>query len=618
MNDITQTMLVLAAALAQQNGIKLRIDPNATTFATDGSTLVMPPLAKLQADMPVAAELEKYLLGAIVHESGHIRFTDLEIRHQFRVAYEGHERQTTANQCGQILEDIVVERGQCNALLGARRMLTQCWEMLLSRRKPDPQDMTEDELLMRYVFSRARHSVLKTEATLEFAQQRQLQCQSLIEPALLANIEGEFAVFDLISCSSDAAQSASRLLATMGIQPNQSVQAPQSTTQPQQSPQGQQGQASNDPQAQPPEGSAGEPDDQAPPTQGQGQGEGDESAHEPQAQPTTGGAGDPDDQASPTQGQTQAEEPTDGAQPAIDPQAQPAQGGAGETDDQPYEILDLVTEAINEIDEALPDDQEYVTVIGQAPGTGFKTEHTAVHHVGMQLRSRLLMHTMMARARLETLLKAETQGQSRYARKGRIVPSRLWKLQSGNMNVFRQTVEGQELDTAILVLLDDSGSMSGAIGTAIEAACFVPLALDDVPGVHTSIHVFPGYAKASQRLKGFGDRLTPCLDALASVEAHGGTPLSRALMEVGTELMGFEAHRRLLIVVTDGQPDSSTEAKAELRRLEQADVEIIGIGIGCSLRHLIRDFTNINAAGELTQSLYELLQRKLLKLPAAA
>ncbi|MBX9848779.1 MAG: VWA domain-containing protein, partial [Rhodocyclaceae bacterium] len=333
------------------------------------------------------------------------------------------------------------------------------------------------------------------------------------------------------------------------------------------------------------------------------------------------GAGEPDVQMPPTQG----EAPNEGAEPAGEPQAQPTVGGAGgpETEPdgpeaQPFEILDLVADAVNEIEEDLPDDQQYVTVIGQAPGTGFATEQTPVHRRGMELRARLLRHTMMARARLETLLKAETQSQSRYARKGRIVPSRLWKLQSGNMNVFRQTVEGQELDTAIAVLLDDSGSMRRTIATAIEAACFVPLALDDVPGVHTSIHVFPGYARASERLKGFGDRLTPCLDALASVEAHGGTPLARALNEVGGELMEFDVQRRILLLVTDGEPDSATAAEAELRRLEQAGVEIVGIGIGCSLKHLIRDFTNIKTVGDLTQSLYELLERKLLKFRAAA
>lgn len=153
---------------------------------------------------------------------------------------------------------------------------------------------------------------------------------------------------------------------------------------------------------------------------------------------------------------------------------------------------------------------------------------------------------------------------------------------------------------------------------AIEAACFLPMAFDDVSGISTSIDIFPGSQRAADTLKRFDGRTMPCLDALASVSANGGTPLGAALKISGVELVQFNAQRRILVVITDGLPDRVDETKAQLKALEAADVEVIGIGIGVSLKHLFADFVSVRQVGELTDVLYHLMERKLIRLPLAA
>lgn len=633
---LTSTMLVVAGAMARKNGIELVIDSNATTFSTDGHRLRIPPIAKLTKDFPELKDLETYIIGAVIHEAGHIRFTDRDLRAGFKRSYEGHPKYSEVNTVGQIFEDVVVERAQCNSLPGARPALTKLWKLLYDRHGVREGDVDEDVAVLDYVFSRARHSVLKTEWTREVCDSTLRCLSSKCTPERIASIDSELALLDLITTTEDGVQTSTRLLALIGIEPNSSAAVRESQTDEsvkspqQQAPESDASQPSSEPsnvgESEPsPRDEGSDPQEQSDvPCTGEA---GAAGQSEPVGGPDTDASGEPadsgDEQTACPSAVQANEDPTDTAAEFPDSQSQGGTSLAAEV--QPDDLtqtepLELISIAVQELQAELPEDTEYeTTVLGELPGQGLaKTEFQRQHQVGMELRSRILVHTMMASARLSTLLKAQTESRTEFGKRGKIVPSRVWKLQAGSTKVFRHTVDGLELNTAIKVLLDRSWSMKDSIQQAIEAASFLPMAFDDVGGISTSIDIFPGVTQYSTTLKRFEERTMPCLDVMASVSADGGTPLGAALRISGMDLIQFNAERRLLVVITDGQPDRLDEAKAQLRALEAADVEIIGIGIGVSLKHLFANFVSVRHVGELTNALYRLMESKLIQLPMAA
>lgn len=613
-NNLTSTMLAIAGAMACKSGIQLVIDPFATTFKTDGKRLIIPPIAKLTKDFPALQELETYIIGAVIHEAGHIRFTDRDVRVAYKMSFDGHAKYAMADAVGQCLEDLVIERAQCNALPGARSALSRLWKLLYGRHTIQEVDVHEEAAFSNYVFYRARHSVLKTEWTLAACEASLQQLSSKFSPDHIDLIESELALLDLISSTADGSALAIRLLRLVGVEP----EAPAEDV----------GKADsgNDIAEQPEEGMSQPTSGHEDPANGQGPGQPQSGGAKGGFEQPTDGPIEPENQESSSCGDltSLASQAQSGNEPDVTTTL-PAENeevsrigaamGFAEMD-----LLEEITTAVQELQSELPEGTEYELLVPSSiPGHATaSTDFMDEHRGGMELKSKILVLTMMASARLSTLLKAQTESRTEYTKRGTIVPSRLWKLQAGNTRVFRQTVEGRELNTAIKILLDRSYSMKKTIQSAIESACFLPLAFDDVSGISTSVDIFPGTDRYATTLKRFEDRTTPCLDVLASVVADGGTPLGAALKISGMDLVQFNAERRLLVVITDGRPDRLEEAKAELKKLEEADVEIIGIGIGVSLKHLFADFVSVRHVGELTDVLYHVMERKLIRLPLAA
>jgi Mg-chelatase subunit ChlD len=110
-----------------------------------------------------------------------------------------------------------------------------------------------------------------------------------------------------------------------------------------------------------------------------------------------------------------------------------------------------------------------------------------------------------------------------------------------------------------------------------------------------------------------------CLDDAAGVAASGGTPMTQALQACGSDLADQVSDRKMLVVVTDGEPDNQFTTADELRKLRAADVEVYGIGIGVSLQKLFgKDFVTVRNVGELTNALATLFEKQVMNLPMAA
>lgn len=575
--SFAETLLAWAKALASEVGVDVVIDESVKGFATDSRTLKIPPIAMLSERFPIRTELETYFKGAIVHELGHIKFTDFGVRRNFRKAFDGHAMAHVAAAVGQYIEDAFIERQQGAESEVNKEAIASMWAMLFDKNSGQSMRLNTIRAFQEVIFYACRYSVINDAKSAGLLIAAVDSMRITCGDELVHKVEAALARLNAVETSAEGVDIANELLALVEISPVVKVETQEV---------------------------AEHPDDlllrllEA---------SGDTDAESIDAQVDEEAGSDNAPNVSNSDG---LEEDGDATIVAI--------GGASE-DGDPVAASALAIQAINE---GLPTTVKFLiaTPLG---GKGFATSQIKPSpSAGMKLRDSVLSHTMMASSRLSALLKAQTESETSFGRRGKIAPTRLWKIKTGDFNVFKKITLGIEQDTAIKVLLDRSGSMSSDIARAVQAAVFLPLTFDAIDGIKTSISVFPGHAQTSQTLKSFDESITASLDRLAVVNASGGTPMDSAISTEGKDLLQFDAARRILTVITDGFPDGGMEGKKRVKlrisELKAQGVSVFGIGIGVNLSDVFEQFVSVKDVAELTDKLYDLMLKNLIELPLAA
>lgn len=639
----SQALVNIARMLAQQSGIRLEINPQTKTFRATQGCLTMPPLAVIAERFPQAADMEAYTIGAVYHESGHMLHTDYDLRKEFRKLYDGHEHFEVANGLGQAVEDVVIERAQIDRFLGAKAALTAMWRLLYRKYGVnDAQQMEPLKKAFSFLFHACRHSALRQDFTAHFAQVGREALEADLSPGLLNELDGQIRRLDFATSTKDGFEIAVSLLALFGIHPVQKADS-----------ESQQRQGPNQPGAQAPAQGQGDPQEEQLPEDQQQDGA--------QAQPGPGGQ----DEAQAAQEPPEAKQEGESGEAVASDGGSDAQEDANDADESPSanadagdptevedsdgggteessqlgaepvsdgdpdgaaedELSEMVVKAIVELTDSLPEPPEMALSFGVKAGKGLAQDRSIKSNptAGMVLRDEIAQQTMYATERLGTLLKAQTEAYTEFSKKGQLMAARIWKLKAGNLRIFRHTVAGVEYSTAIKILLDTSSSMRNGLRTAVRAAAFLPLTFEGVEGLHCSLDTFPGCRHASEPIKGFEERAQACLDKLASITASGGTPMVEAMTESSQELLDFTADRKIMAVITDGEPYDKVAARKMVKALQAEGVEVIGIGIGGETRQAMKvifdDYCVIGSVHELTDKLAETMEAKLVVLQNVA
>ena len=94
---------------------------------------------------------------------------------------------------------------------------------------------------------------------------------------------------------------------------------------------------------------------------------------------------------------------------------------------------------------------------------------------------------------------------------------------------------------------------------------------------------------------------------LSVIEAGGGTPLFPALGDVLVELSMTKEKRKVIFVITDGDPDSPHETHALVKLIEKTpDTDIVGIGICSETSWLFEKSVRIDDIETLPEALFSL------------
>ena len=227
--------------------------------------------------------------------------------------------------------------------------------------------------------------------------------------------------------------------------------------------------------------------------------------------------------------------------------------------------------------------------------------------------------------RLEALL--QTQGAVRRggARQGRRLDSRsLWKAGARDGRVFERTSQGRAPDAAVLILLDQSGSMravydghGNCIGSPepgsmpidwANAACSGLLdALRSIRGIQAGLCAFSSQYSVLVPM-GSGPRRGLRVSAAAS----GGTAIGRAIIDC-SGMLPPQAKRKIMIVLTDGQ-EGSVVADA-VQQANGLGVEVAGVGIGpaAPIARIVPVNRTVTSPDALPGAIYEVMRELLVE-----
>jgi cobaltochelatase CobT len=245
---------------------------------------------------------------------------------------------------------------------------------------------------------------------------------------------------------------------------------------------------------------------------------------------------------------------------------------------------------------------------------------------GMRLLVRVQAESARLSARLQGLVQASRMDRPRPMRSGRRLDTRkLHRVAMADARIFARKSHRIAPNTAVHLLVDLSGSMHATIhrsdgtettraGSALESALALALALDGIPGVTVAATAFPGRAGTPDRVTRMvrhGQSPGACAGAFVQAP-RGGTPMAQALWYAAADLLACREERRMLVVLTDGEPDDASEVLRLLGLCRQAGIETVGVGIGIRVRHLFPTAIEVTEAKDLKRELFGVAERLLL------
>jgi cobalamin biosynthesis protein CobT len=218
---------------------------------------------------------------------------------------------------------------------------------------------------------------------------------------------------------------------------------------------------------------------------------------------------------------------------------------------------------------------------------------------------------MALRTRLSGLLQTKILSRASSGRRGRLDTGHLHRLAVSDPRVFRTKSERAGIDTAVHILLDCSGSMVRRIHLACQACYAVASALE-ASRINVAVTAFPGaqlpngsYTTVSPIIR-HGQKVHTTLD----LGPAGGTPLGESLWWVMQDMLPLTERRKLILVITDGDPDSADCGNQAIKQGLLAGFEIYGVGIASSaiMSLLPGRSVVVNAVTDLAPAMFSLLQ----------
>lgn len=581
--------------------IQVVLSSTATTGATDCTSKVILPRVPLPSDnddVDSYVEIAAFLYGLIHHEVGHINDSTPGMLNQCS--------SQLAASITNIIEDVRQENLHIRRYPGARRhlnalMMAGTKRGMFGYVSPNEQPSS---IFMNYLLYRFRAEFRNDPVSTEFYPSAKKAMDQVFPAGMTTRIEPLIGQFNLVASSEDAFDLAERLVQFL-VQEQQDQQQQQQQQQQQGDQQGSQtGQGNNDPSTQPDSSDGDSTQDSS--NNGAPQ-SGDSAGDTSTSSQDQDGNNDPGQSSQSTDGQSSDDASSGNGAGGHDP-LKDLLDGKGLDDvatDLHKAARKLLDDALGETRAAESIDPTAVEHMGDIEQSMTEPQLGGSYDMGEAVNtSARLRRTMLSK------LDALTNAEHSTSAKGRRLSNRhLHRVISGDPRVFRHVAEGKDVDTAVMLLEDVSGSMSGTrIHMASEALYATALALHNIEGIDLGVMTFPGN---SQVLR-FGENPKRMAHKF-QLSSWGGTPMASCITLATRILNDSRRARKLMIVLTDGQPDNVTATATAIAVAESMDIELYGVGIQTpQVKNLFDRWVTINAINELPGRLSSMVSDRIL------
>lgn len=183
-------------------------------------------------------------------------------------------------------------------------------------------------------------------------------------------------------------------------------------------------------------------------------------------------------------------------------------------------------------------------------------------------------------------------------KRGKLDAKRIHKfVATGNMRIFKQRKAIDKKKYGMVLMVDQSGSMSGELSKqAMESA----VVLTEVFNRLELPFAIIGFSDDTYMYKGFNQSV-PRETVCSLQRTYGGTNDLGALKKVEKQLEAVFQHQRTgVFVITDGCGYDQNSMRAQVDRIEQKNAKVFGIGIGGVYKEdLDRAYTKNTAVPEI-------------------
>jgi hypothetical protein len=254
--------------------------------------------------------------------------------------------------------------------------------------------------------------------------------------------------------------------------------------------------------------------------------------------------------------------------------------------------------------------------------------------------------TVALRTKLLGLLQSQERKKTLISSRGKLLGNRLYKLATGDPRMFAKSQDVESKRIAVHLLVDVSGSMSSKTVEKRRSNAYTMWLADDIkyqkhlvcpfyldselalasaqsfaevvrnmPQVNLGVTAFP--AKGCNNvytLLGHGQKLER--SPKWNLAVGGTTPLAEAVWHCFFQLAQLLESRKVLIILTDGEPDSVTSAQNAINVAVNSGIEVVGLALrDDSLLSLLpkENCSLIAKSQDIAPAFFSILERLLIK-----
>ena len=554
------TLTLVARFLCSRMDVRVNFTTD-DTASTDGKVINLPPIPRLEPFSSPWSQLRARLLGYLVHEAGHILFTTFAAR----LPLAAHPMKGFLLDMSNVLEDIRIERLLMQRFRFAREYLHGLNVALVKEMQPgDHAAASAADLLIDYVHHRLRAAVLRMPESQPPADLYGVEVAKRLKLGMVVKLN---ALADSVASCKDTA-------AVVVLTEDIGAMFEQEASQPE----------------------ADDPSNAAQGGGGAAQQPGQNSAPGAAAQPPSSPSGAGTDDTTPAAvGPSMQQLLAD-----LQQHSAGTSGGNGES----------AAAAIND-------------AAGQARAIG--AEVAPLHQpkgrrvpgrsaLGTELLSSARARSARIRQAMVSLMSSEYREARTYHEEGRrLAYNRLALVPLGERTIFVRQGRGLQQGATVCLEIDASVSMRGArFALARQAILALAAALDLVREARFMAHAFGFNGMESTLIKALDEPVWLAAERLAQMDGSGNTPMGEAVAFSTAALLASSDRTKLVVVVTDGEPNCPDSLRQALADARAVGVVVAGIGMQSNAgADLFDHWITVDDIGELPEKLVRLVTTQL-------